>query len=34
MNALIAKEITELNQGKGKNKDGEARFSVNKRGRI
>lgn len=33
MNALI-KEITDLNQGKGKNKDGEAKFSVNKRDRI
>lgn len=34
MNALTAKEITELNQGKRKNKGGEAKFSVNKRGRI
>lgn len=34
MNALTAKEITDLNQGKRKNKGGEAKFSVNKRGRI
>lgn len=33
MNALI-KEITDFNQGKGKNKGGKAKFSVNKRDRI